>query len=180
MLLFYLSLVDSQEDRDFLTEIFNNYSDWMHQTAFYFLKNEKDAEDAVGNVFLSIVCNNCSIPRDNEDETRAYLFICVKNSALRIKAAASKNKTVSLDDLFNLSSYSNVEESIINNETFDSLYKLINTMPHIYKDILTLCIVFDKPLKEAATILDIPFKTAETRYRRGLSIIKERFGDVLV
>ena len=48
----------------------------------------------------------------------------------------------------------------------------------IYKDVLTLKVLFDKTLKEISQMLNLSVKTVETRYLRGKSMLKERFGDV--
>lgn len=55
MLLLYLSLLETEEDRLKITKIYENYLDWMLKMAYHYLKNEADAEDAVNDVFLSII-----------------------------------------------------------------------------------------------------------------------------
>ena len=53
MLLFYLSLIQNDEERVKITHIYETYLDWMLKMAFHYLKNETDAEDAVNDVFLN-------------------------------------------------------------------------------------------------------------------------------
>ncbi|MBE6673893.1 MAG: RNA polymerase sigma factor [Ruminococcaceae bacterium] len=178
MLLLYLALLETEEDRAKITKIYETYLDWMLKMAYYYLKNEDDAEDAVNDVFLSSISGGCSIPMDNENETKPYLFICIRNSAFRIKKLKSKHKTVNFDELFNLSSKYDLEDEMIEKETKKILLTCINTLPPIYKDVLTLYVGFDRTLKEIAKELVLPFKTVETRFRRGRGILKERFGDV--
>lgn len=146
--------------------------------AYHYLRNEVDAEDAVNDVFLSIISGGCSIPMDNEDETKSYLFICIRNSALRIKKRKSKQIAVNFEELFNLSINYNLEDKLVEQDIQNMLLDYINTMSPIYKDVLTLYVGFDKTLKEIANLLNISFKTAETRLRRGKEMLKERFGDI--
>lgn len=178
MLLFYLSLIETEEDKAKITKIYEMYLDWMLKMAYYYLKNKDDAEDAVNDVFLSIISGDCSIPMDNEDETKSYLFICIRNSAFRIKKLKNKHKVVNFDELFNVSTKYDLEDELIEKETKKILLSYINTMSPIYKDILTLYVAFDRTLKEIAKELVLPFKTVETRFRRGRNILKERFGDI--
>ena len=178
MLLFYLSLIETEEDRAKITKIYETHLDWMLKIAYHYLKNEADAEDAVNDVFLSIIGTDCSLPIDNEDETKQYLFICVRNSAIHIKKLKYKHKTINFDELFNISIKYNLEDEMIGKETKKTLLSYINTMSPIYKDVLTLYVSFNKTLKEIAQVLGLPFKTVETRFRRGRNILKERFGDV--
>lgn len=178
MLVFYLSLIQNDEDRYRITHIYETYLDWMLKMAFHYLKNETDAEDAVNDVFLNIISGNCSVPFNNENETKAYLFICIRNSAFNVKRLRNKHKTVNCDELFNISVKYDLEESFFQRDSYNEILSFINTMSPIYKDVLTLKITFDKTLKEISKILNIPFKTAETRYIRGRAILKERFGDI--
>ncbi len=178
MLLLYLSLLETEEDRAKITKIYETYLDWMLKMACYYLENKDDAEDAVNDVFLSIIGGGCSIPIDNDDKTKSYLFICVRNSALRITKRKNTHKAVNFEELFNISAKYNLEEEVIKKCTKEILLSYINTMPPIYKDVLTLYICFNKTLKEIAQELVLPFKTVETRFRRGRAILRERFGDI--
>lgn len=178
MLLFYLSLIETEEGKAKITKIYETYLDWMLKMAFHYLKNEIDAEDAVNDVFLSIISTDCSVPLDNERETKAYLFICIKNRALYLLKSKNKHKTINYDELFNLSVKYNLEEKIVKKDIKETLLSFINTMSPIYRDVLIMRILFDKTLKEIATELNLSFKTVETRFSRGRTILKERFGDI--
>ena len=178
MLQFYLSLLETEEDRANISRIYEQYLDWMIKIAYHYLRDEKDAEDAVSDVFLNIVSTNSSIPVNLEEETKAYLFICIRNSVSRIQRLKSKNKSVNFEELFSLSSNMNVEDDVIQKDSYEALLRFINTMPSIYKDVLTLYIAFNRTTVEIAKILKIPYKTAETRLQRGKAILKERLGDM--
>ncbi len=178
MLLFYLSLLQSEEERINITRIYETYLNWMLKMAFHYLKNETDAEDAVNDVFLSLIGGNCSIPFDSENETKAYLFICIRNAALKIKESKRKHKAVNYDELFNISVKYNLEDTCFTKDIYNELLSFINTMPPIYKDVLILKISFDESLKEISKILNVPLKTVETRFSRGKSLLIERFGNI--
>ena len=178
MLSFYLSLIDDEEYRANITRIYNTYLDWMLKIAYHYLKNEADAQDAVNDVFLSFVGGNCSIPLDNADNTKSYLFICIRNASLNLKKSKNKHITVNYDEFFSLSAKYDLEENFITKDTYNEILSFINTMSPIYKDVLTLYICFSKTLKEIAQELNLPFKTVETRFRRGKAILNERFGNI--
>ena len=178
MLLFYLSLLQSEEERITITKIYETYLNWMLKVAFHYLRNEADAEDAVNDVFLGLISSNCSIPIDSENETKAYLFICIRNAALKIKESKSKHKAVSYDKLFNISVKYNLEDDCFTKDSYNELLSFISTMSPIYKDVLTLRISFDKSFKEISKILNISLKTVESRFLRGKSLLKERFGNI--
>lgn len=178
MLLLYLSLIENEDDKVKIAKIYENYLDWMLKMAFHYLKNESDAEDAVNNVFLSIISGSCSIPLDDENKTKSYLFICIRNSALHLKGKNERNKSINLDKLYSLSSTFDIENQIIKKDSFESLQQFVNSLPPIYKDVLALYICFGENAKGIAKRLRIPLKTAETRLNRGKNILKERFGNI--
>ena len=178
MLTFYLSLVDNQENRDNIARIYDTYLDWMLKISFHYLKNEADAEDAVNDVFLSIIGCGCNVPMNNEKETKSYLFICIRNASLKVKKRKSKDKAVNLDDFFNLPTKYDLENDVLKKDYFNEVISFINTMLPKYKDVLTLYISFEKTLKEISVLLNLPIKTVETRFKRGKEILRERFGDL--
>lgn len=178
MLLFYLSLIQNEEERINITRIYETYLDWMLKMAFHFLNNETDAEDAVNDVFLSLIKGNSTVPVDSENETKAYLFICIRNAAFKIKESKSKHKTVNYDGLFNVFAKYNLEDACIKKDCYNEVLSFINAMSPIYKDVLALKLVFNKSLKEISEMLKVHLKTIETRFSRGKSLLKERFGDI--
>ncbi len=178
MLLFYLSLIDEENVKDIFGDIYEHHLDWMLKIAYHFSKSEADAQDIVHDVFMEIIKNDCSIPIEDYDKTKAYLFICIRNRATKIKKSKIKQKFTSIDHLFNISAEDNLEDQIVKDDIRSSLLTFINKLSDKYKDILTLNLVYNKTSKEISKIMCIPQKTVETRLRRGKIILKERFKDL--
>ena len=177
MLLFYLSLLETEEDRAKFTRIYESHLDWMLRIAFHYTRNETDAEDAVSDVLLNIISKNCSIPMDDEQKIKSYLFICIRNSAWHIIRDRVKHSAVNLEDIFSLSSKCDVEDDVVKKDICEILLHFIDSMPPIYKDVLTMNIALEKTINEIAQILNVPRKTVETRLRRGKEMLKKEFGD---
>lgn len=76
MLFIYLSMIDSPEDSDKFTEIYNKYKSIMHHVAFRILKNTQDAEDAVHEAFLKLAKNISKIGDVSCKKTQTFLVIC--------------------------------------------------------------------------------------------------------
>lgn len=178
MLSFYLSLIETEEDKAQFEKIYDKYLDWMVQIAYHCTKNIHDAEDIVDDVFMDIIRTNSSVPTDNANETKSYLFICLRN---RIKKAIKSKKKITIvefDKLFNLHADENTEESALQNESYDELKMFIDAMNPIYKDVLTLYFFYGKSLKEISQEFNLPLNTISTRFKRGRAILKERFTDL--
>jgi RNA polymerase sigma-70 factor (ECF subfamily) len=178
MLSFYLSLIETEEDKAQFEKIYCKYLDWMVQIAYHYTKNIHDAEDIVNDVFMDIIKTNSSIPTNNDDETKSYLFICLRN---RIKKAMKDNKGITIiefDKLANFFSTEDTESKALQGERYDELKSFIDTMNPIYKDVLTLYFFFGKSLREISKEFDLPLNTVSTRFKRGKAILKERFTDL--
>lgn len=179
MLLFYLSLIETDDQRDIFGEIYEKHLDWMLRTAYHYVKKKEDAEDVVHDVFMEIIKNDCSIPINDPEKTKSYLFICIRNRATKAKGSKIKQNTVSLDQLFNIPSRdNNAEDEVLKNDMYLSMLNFINNMSPKYKDVLTLHIVYGKTAKEISKIISVSTKTIETRIRRGKIVLKERFKDL--
>lgn len=175
-MLVFLSLIETEDERDAIEKIYHEHFDWMLKTAFYFLKNNEDAEDVIQDVFVSLVKNKVSFPIEDEERLRAYLFICIRNASL----ALNKKKKKSTVDFshYTFSTKDDMQQALIEKDLYNEALSYINTIPPIYKDVLVLNIVYEKSTKEISKILNIPFKTAETRLRRAKIIIKNRFKEL--
>ena len=178
MLLLNFSLANGDEERDKLVRIYEKYLDWMLKIAYHYLQNQEDAEDAVANVFASLAASLHKLPVGDENDTKSYLFICVRNSAFNVKKSKARHSTVSLDTLFNISSQETPEEIVEKNQSYENVLRFVEKMNVIYKDVLTLYIRFGLTLREISDTLGVPLKTVETRFLRGRAILKERFGDI--
>ena len=177
MLEFYLSLIEDQSYSNRLLKIYNEYKDWMLKIAFHFLKNEEDAKDAVHNVFVNIAKRIREVPDNTPGDIKSYLYISVKNASFTLLKKNRKYSVFNLEDQFNIANESNVEKEVGDKELYKQVLEYIDELPAIYKEVLTLHIVHNKNFDEIAIILNIPYKTAHTRFSRAKDMIKKRFGD---
>ena len=179
MLQLYLSMLDDHSYDKNLTEIYKEYKSWMLKVAFYFLKDEGLAADAVHDVFLNIVKKIRNVPLNNPDITKSYLYIAIKNSSINILKNQDKNTTFDIEQQYDICSDTDVIKDVETKDLYDRVLAYINDMPEKYREVLTLHLVCQNSLNEISMLLGIPFKTAQTRYLRGRNMIRERFGDII-
>ena len=98
MLLMYLSMLQTDEERAFFTKLYTKYRYQMFRVAKKYLHNEFDAEDIVHDIFKIVADDHL---RDLENRTdadvRRFLLCCAKNRSLNLMK--SRSKIVSLDAL---------------------------------------------------------------------------------
>ena len=95
-MLLILSLIEDDQRRDRLAELYKLYKQPMMDIAADILHNGHDAEDAVHTVFLNIATKRISILDDLSDiqDLKYYLLASARNAAVNMLKA--NNRTVSL------------------------------------------------------------------------------------
>ena len=89
MVKLYLSEIEGSEDKRKFEQIYQHYRQRMYSVAYGVVHNSDDAEDAVQDAF-EVILGKLDIIRDvYSDETWGYLFVVVRNKAIKIY---NKNK----------------------------------------------------------------------------------------
>lgn len=172
MIMFYLSLITDEEDKDTFEHIFHSYRDDMIAIAYKVLENRWDAEDAVQNAMLGLAVSIKRVPT-NTDEMRAYCLAAARNAALHLQKKRSKyHNTISLQKLMAvIPCDEDVFEQIVNQEKYETLIQLIDQIPLHMKECLLLRYVADMQPKEIAKILNRKTDTVQKQITRGKAML---------
>lgn len=103
MIIAFIQTIENQEEREFLTEIYNKYSRLMYSTAKEVLGDD-EAEDAVMDAFVAISKNIKKISKIFEDDRHkavSYIVIIVKRKAIDIlrRRQREQNNVTSIENL---------------------------------------------------------------------------------
>lgn len=162
-LLIFLSMLESDEDREAFMELYNLYSNSMILVAQkIFSQNSSFVEDAVQNAWVRVIENFSKIMEISCNKRGAYLVIIVRNEA--ISMMRKQKKELPLD------------ETIIGKETDmecsqQSIFELIHSMPPIYRAVLDMRFVEGCSTREIANRLHLKESTVNTRIHRGRSLL---------
>ena len=76
MLAFYLSLIESENEKRRFEDVYNSYRKQMFFVAQNVLKSKEDAEDVIHNVFCSVASSHIDIitNAEKEEDIRNYLL----------------------------------------------------------------------------------------------------------
>lgn len=80
MLAFLLSTLESNEDKEIFTKIYEQYRPLMERTATRILKEPSDIEDAVQNAFVQIICHFDKIYEIPREELPFWIISIVEAS----------------------------------------------------------------------------------------------------
>lgn len=141
-------------------ECVNKNRDNLYRMALAILKNETDAEDAVGNAILKAF--------ENRDQIRAFhkfkpwMLTITKNEALKVK----KKRLL-------LPGNEEVEARLKPvHEHYDELWDVLQQMKEEYRLVVVLFYYEDLSLRDISDILDIPVGTVKSRLSRGKAELK--------
>lgn len=166
-MLVFLSILETDEDRNILVDLYNRYGNAMIRVARrYFPDDMTAAEDAVQNAWVRVAENFEKILGVPCKKRGAYLVIIVKNEAITI--LRKRRKEIPIDD--NFSSYNDDPES--NNVT--DVIEIIRKMPETYRSILEMRFVEERSTKEIAAALSLKETTVNVRIHRGRALLMKK------
>lgn len=171
MLIFYLSLLETDLDRLFFTQIYALHERKMYAAANSVLHSPEKAEDALHDSFLKVIKHFDTCRTIPEDEMATWLITIVKRTALDIWKRESRSVNfddLSAPDLF--VAVDHVEDSI----SYQELVEKIRALPDNYREILELKFVLEWSDKEIAETLGINSNTVRSRIMRGRELLRKK------
>lgn len=168
-MLFYMMLLDSEEERSFFENLYREHRQSMYGLAYGILVDTHAAEDAVHTVFLRLIKHLEKIERLEQEKQRSYLLTAVRRAALDIKRKQRRHAEIGLDEV--------PERLLINQETEVRDREIVNAIIHlpvIYREVLQYRYAIGLENKEISEVLRIPEATVRKRVERAKKILKER------
>lgn len=156
MLMMYLSIVETPEERSLFEQIYYTYRKQMFFVANSILDDEILVEDALQEAFLGIA-KQITLFRDMpEQNKKAYVLTAAKNAAINIGKQEQRIKQYHTGfDEAPIGSYPDqVLEKQIFRETNQVLLSVISKLPAFQRDILMLRYSNDMNCSQIAIALD--------------------------
>ena len=175
MLTFYLSMVETEEDKDKVLYIYNHFYSAMSYSASLVLKNNKqDVEDVVHSSMVNIIKNIDIIDFSDLRRAKSMCKTVAHNMAVDY-LKKKENQNISLDDAIcvNMEDYNNPEEIIINKDIYAIIEQKIKTLDDKYRDVCRLKYINNLKEREIALLLNLPPNTVSVRIFRGKQILRE-------
>lgn len=139
----------------------SKYRDNLYILALAILKNEKDAEDAVGSAILKAYEHRGQISAFHK--FKPWMLTITKNEALKIK---KKRLYLPGDEVVEALSKSVVAH-------YDELWDVLQQMREEYRLPVVLFYYEGLSLRDISDVLDIPVGTVKSRLNRGKAELRE-------
>lgn len=163
MLSFYLSIIDTNEQKSKFEQIYHQYRNLMFYIANQILHDESLAEDAVQDAFLKIIENLSKIDEVDCHKTKSYIVIIVRNHSINLYHQRKRKQNIPLFE---------VEHTLFGEDTppdFDELgdlSKAVLQLPVTDRDLITLKYVHEFTNPEIAQALGLKEATVRKRLER--------------
>lgn len=177
MLIFYLSIIETEEDQSLFQTIYMNYRHKMFKYAMSILHDEGNSEDVVHEVFLAIIRTGVEKIRnvENEGNLWAYLSTAIRNQSISFLKKQNNVQTVDAESNEYIDSLrtDGVHEQ---NSEYEYLVATIRSMNPTYADALYYSLVQEMPTDKIAKLLNIKPVAARKRISRGKEILRKKLG----
>lgn len=177
MLQIYLTLIDTDAEKQKFIIFYEQYRKLMFYIAKEILKDNHLAEDAVQEAFLRIAKNFHKTGTVTSHETKAFAVIITRNVAIDIY---NKEKKITKINQYLSESIETETDDFTKKTSYKKLLGYILELPEIYRDVLYLNLVYDYQFNEIANLLGISTENARKRAQRGKKILQEKINEELI
>lgn len=178
-MLFYLSLLETEEQKKNFAEIYEKNRDRMYHAAYGILRQKEDAENAVHDAFLKLADKFRRYEQLSEREMGGLCITIARNTAINMLQKQKKSFPVQdnkIEALYCETREKGVffpEEMAIEKEEAELIRRLLKELPAVHHDILVLRYYYGLSIKETARILGISGNAAQVRLHRAKEKLRE-------
>lgn len=172
MLAFYMSLVDDENEKSIIEELYKTNKRKMYSIAYSCLRNHQDAEDAVHEAFLIVIRKNKKIFSLPSNKRAPYLNVITRNLCYSILRRRKPEELIDEEDVSGEETLP--EEEAISNIESGRLIELINSLPEGQRDAMYLKCRFEFSDEEIATALSISNSSVRNRLFHARKTIKKK------
>lgn len=171
MLQYYLSILNTDEERSLVEHLYKEYKQLMYKTAYSILHNSELSEDAVHEAFLRVIDNLQKFQKYSCKENVAYLVIIVRGIALN--KLKQRNHEADLDEEF--ADSVNVEEAVNADIGYSEIVGRIKSLSPALKNVALLYFVQGCSAQEIAQMLNIKVNTVYSSVSRAKAILTKMY-----
>lgn len=171
MLAFYLSLLDTEEEKSKFTQLYIKYGRLMKYIARRRLKDEHLAEDALHNAFIKLTRYLHTIEEIDCHKTKHFVVIIIDSVVTDMQRKDKNYPDNSYEELEPIIPY---EEDMLDHVAVQELLALIKELPEKYRTVLELRVYHQLNEKQIADLLGIGYAAARKRLERARALFAQK------
>ncbi len=173
-MLLYLSMLDTQEEKDKFTEIYEHYQHFCWYVANQQLGDAHLAEDAVQETFLALTRHLDKVEDVESPKTRKFLLTIVKSKAVDILRKKQGGEVSTEELVLDIPDGSrDLLDQYITKENYNHLITCVLELPEAYRVVFECKYVHQMSDQEIAQLLEISPKLVNVRFYRARKKLQE-------
>lgn len=177
MLMFYLQLIETEEDRQLFTLIYESHKKQMQYVANDILHKWDLAEDAVHTAFVGIANNMGSVRGRSKEDVKNYVLKAAKHAAINMLRKETRQKEL-LPELDEEPIEDSVLEELCAKEGYEETIKAISKLKEPYSMVLYCYFVMEMDYSAIAKTLQKKSATIRQQVHRGKQMLFVLLGEV--
>ena len=166
-----LAILETEEQRNELSDFYEQYKERFYAIAFSKLHNRASAEDAVQEAFLRIADKPEKFFEIPQNKRAAFTDVIIRHIAIDMFNQSCK--TAPLDETTDGFEDIPLDEIVISSVSKDELIDFISTLSQLQRDVLELKILYGLSDSEIAHKLSVTENVVRQRLFRARRAIKE-------
>ena len=182
MLSVYMSMVEIDDQRDLVEQLYRSCEHMMYNAAFSILHDKQDAEDAVHDAFIRIITNIKKVEAIDRSKLNSFAVIVARNIAIDRYRRLQKQEPIDTDvsDGDVIGGISIVERAVFEKFDQSALHSAIGDLPDTLRGVLVMRYFHDMSTEDIAAMLGIGTKAVQKRIERAVNKLYESMkGDKL-
>lgn len=178
MLTFYLSLLETDEQRNKFEQIYAEYTGLMYHVSLGIIKDPHLAEDCVHETFLRIIRTIDEVRVDNRKELKQYLLLLTRHCTIDHIRKLDRERPETdnmLEQHINTTS-PDPEDIVLNAQVFERAVQAIQSLSDLYRVPLTLKLQGYR-IKEIAVLLAVTENAVKQRIHRARTRVQAALED---
>ena len=175
MLSIYLSMLDTPQEKEKMTEIYEKHRYALLAYAMKILKNQDLAEDAIHTTFVAIIEQKEKYFYLEEDILRFKALSIVKNKSVDILRKLKPNDVLPIEEfeLYLESEEKPVEEQVIFTSEYEAILKRLESIDEVSRQVLIMKYYHGMSYKEISDELGMTTKHIETKIARAKEKVRK-------
>lgn len=179
MLLFYLAVLSTPEERQKLSFFYEKFKRRLISTALSFTHNQAMAEDAVHNTFISAINHRDKLSSMTEKDFLKWSVIVVKRKCIDILRKDKRYSSTPIEDMGEFMSADTipVDEYVIQQDTYKRLKGHIAELDDTSRQILVMKYDLQMSMNEIADVLGFTTTQVNSRIARARAKVRTKMGN---
>lgn len=181
MLPLYLSLLSTDSERDYVTNLYHKFNRRLLGYAYKLSGDVTWAQDATQQVFLVVIEKIRKFTQMSDDEIAAYCFTIVKN--LYIRSSIQKDRQVFIESMDELSLNHNVEDrvedEIFNRLEYLEVKKAVSELPERKRMVVALKYGLGLSHSEISQLMGISLSSSQNLLSSAILQLRRILGESL-